>query len=644
MTRVRRRFARIGAAGLCLALFALARDARAVGVDVPVLLDHPFLRQALLEQLFREPGQRARVLDDGLGCNELVLSDPILSHGEGDLRVRMQMETRIGTPVRERCVLPIDATRDIEISLRPALDESGTVVRFRVVDSRLLARGTTVAVASSVVWDAVKKHVHPWIAGFRVDLGSALRDVRSVIPLFVGDADAERTRAIVDSTRLAAVVVLANGVQATLHAEVPPPALPAPSAPPEPELTPEEFSRFAAAVKRWDGFLTHVLKRVGAETASREDRDELLAILLDARGEMLAVLDPTQKRPADGVDPVRRLFARAWQRLAPVLRRLGPRLPGEGGLRYLGFVAAGDALAALDRAGRETGFEISADGLRRMARVVAPGSGEDPVAAPDRVDPELREVFGFGEPIELPPDDVAPPPAEPAPEQPPAAPAAPAAPQDESALPELLRAFLRVEPVPLAELSARLRQWVPSRRDADRYLPVMRELLVRAADLVLAKTPIDLELQPAFRHMVLATAWKESCWRQFVSERGVVRTIRSSVGALGVMQVSPRVWRGFYEPKALESDAAYNARAGTEILRHYFVDFAIARGEHLTGEGTDGAIRATYAAYNGGPGHLRRWRKPGTPKSLKAIDAAFWKRYRAVREGRDGEVALCFAS
>jgi hypothetical protein len=47
-------------------------------------------------------------------------------------------------------------------------------------------------------------------------------------------------------------------------------------------------------------------------------------------------------------------------------------------LRYATFLAAGDALAAFDAAGPALGIEISADGLRRLARVLAPDYAGDP--------------------------------------------------------------------------------------------------------------------------------------------------------------------------------------------------------------------------------------------------------------------------
>jgi len=115
-------------------------------------------------------------------------------------------------------------------------------------------------------------------------------------------------------------------------------------------------------------------------------------------------------------------------------------------------------------------------------------------------------------------------------------------------------------------------------------------------------------------------------------------TIRSSAGALGMMQINPRVWRGLYNLDALAGDIRYNARAGTEILHHYLVDYAVKKKEHQQPGGIDNLARATYSAYNAGPGRLSRYRKG----SGHAIDRKFWEMYRQVKAGNELAVASCF--
>ena len=108
------------------------------------------------------------------------------------------------------------------------------------------------------------------------------------------------------------------------------------------------------------------------------------------------------------------------------------------------------------------------------------------------------------------------------------------------------------------------------------------------------------------------------------------------------MQVNWRVWRGVYDVAGLRRDIAYNARAGAEILFHYLRDYAIKAGEHRQPGGVDNLPRATYAIYNGGPGHMARYRKKGESRALRKIDDAFWRKFQAVRAGGELGVAECF--
>ena len=71
-----------------------------------------------------------------------------------------------------------------------------------------------------------------------------------------------------------------------------------------------------------------------------------------------------------------------------------------------------------------------------------------------------------------------------------------------------------------------------------------------------------------------------------------------------MMQINGRVWRKVYDLDRLVDEVDYNVNAGIEILTHYMVDYAIRRGEHEQPGGDDNLIKATYAAYNGGPRRL----------------------------------------
>ncbi len=597
------------------AFLLLAADARATTVRIPAHLDLPFLRDALVRQLYTAPGPMAPVLDDGHDCARLALAAPALDADGTRLRLRTTAHARLGTVVLGRCTLPLDWSGEIEVFFEPRTEPGSPTVAFRVVDSRIRRPDGSRPAVSGALWDWIKTSVHSQLSAFQVDLARPLEDLRAFLPLVLPDLDVAQVRRLVDSVDLAGARIAPAGIVAELQFDVP--GIPATggASPEEPPPSPEQIAGFEAALRRWDGFLTFVLKHAGRDTPDRPVRRELLAILLDARSDLVEALSEQDPKS----DPVRTLFLSTWTRLSPVLRRLTGELPWEDSLRYLSFVAAGDALAALDRLGPSAGIDVSAPGLRRLARMLAPSDTADPLASDDALDPELREIFGFGDPIAPPPPD------------------------DEASTGTLLRVTWTPERRVLGpDDRARLRGWTPTPADLDEYLPLVHSVLTEAGELAAAHSKLDVRLSPLHGSLVLAAAWKESCWRQFVRHGGQAIAIRSSAGAVGILQVNPRVWRGFYDPRSLERDVSYNARAGAEILAHYLVDYAVPAEERGSGSDPDALARSTYAAYNGGPRAVRRWRNPGARADLRRIDEAFWRDYQAVKTNGFPDVATCY--
>ena len=106
--------------------------------------------------------------------------------------------------------------------------------------------------------------------------------------------------------------------------------------------------------------MTFVIKQFGNDTSAQDLRQAFFDVLMDSRYDLLEALAP----PIPAL-PIRRsnYSSRPGSGFVPVVRRSATTLPGTTALRYLSFIAAGDALAALDEIGPEIGLEISADGF-----------------------------------------------------------------------------------------------------------------------------------------------------------------------------------------------------------------------------------------------------------------------------------------
>ena len=640
---------------------AVPTPATAAVLDVPLALDYRIVQQTLTERLFPGPGEAAQVYADRQRCNHLELSEPrVDATDDGRLRLRATMSAQTGTPLLGRCwfAKPWHGLVDIRQSVEA--DPAASTLTFRVVDIALLRSEEGEALLPGFVQGWIEQYVRPRLAAVELDLSPVVAGLQELLDLALADAQADMGTSQVP-LHLAGVRADPDKLVVMLALEIPD-FLPPPEEAEEVPLTEQELARWDAAWQNWDAFATWTIK-VLALAAGPDLARALAETLLAARYDLRDALAQDQR----GHDPVRALFLQTWERLAPLVQEVQLAVPGGQALPYAAFVSAGDALATLDRVAPQLGLRLDQNTLRRMARLLSPGVDDAALQYDTAIDPALRSLLGldpeFGNEApasgvaadEMPEDDGQVTDDEAAGE---AATDDAAGDDDSGSAPDergngayeggarLLGWVLgfigeaqaaTVEPGLLRELDG----WVPERKEVDRYLATVDRLLEAVARAERERGKVPATYESLYDTLLRATAWQESCWRQYVRRDGQVETIRSPAGSVGLMQVNVHVWRGVYDPEALVANVGYNVRAGNEILVHYLVDYALRKGEHENSGEADSLARAAYAAYNGGPSHLARYRKPNTPASLKKIDNAFRAKYRAIQAEGPAAVGRC---
>ena len=369
--------------------------------------------------------------------------------------------------------------------------------------------------------------------------------------------------------------------------------------------------------RQWDSFLTNVVKKLGADLAEPR-KEQLRDLFLDSRYQLVQAVS------SGASDPVPQLFLDTWNRLAPVLKRALPELPKETAGQYSSFIAALDGAASIGGFAQGFGLlKLTPDTLRSASALLGTGAA-DPLAYTLDVDSGLRGLLGLS--AGLPTQRIS---------------------------PAVELGHLRV-PGPSRDARSwfvapafaadddfdRLNQWVPDTGQLPGYLAEVRKLLTRASSDALAKTKLAPQYQPLYRQIVFAAAWQESCWRQFVRKGEKLTPLASATGDVGLMQVNRRTWRGLYNVDGLSGDIAYNSAAGSEILLYYLSRYALRKKEDKQPGGN--LARATYSAYNGGPGQLGRYRNAKTPAVWKRVDEAFWTKFRSVSAGQELAVKSCY--
>ncbi len=603
----------------CAFLWGRPFSAPAAEVQIPLTVRFDEIRQAFVQQLYTEPDGRATLWHEG-SCRYLHLDRPEVSRHGPYLRLTSHGIARVGSEIWGMCFSPFKWQGFVEVLLDPYVT-SDWKLRFRIADSNLYDERWQKGLLTGRLWDLLERFFLPRVGELSLDLAPPQQEILSLVRVSVAPSQVARAEMVWQSVRAGQVEVQDPGVRVPLILSVPDVFTQSPLPPGQPEapLSQAELRRYQEALERWDAFLVFVIKGLGLDITDLKIREDLFELLLISRYELLPALTGPIRR-GEG-DPVRRAFVQGWEGLREIVLEAQRRALVKGKiLRYAAFIQAGDALLALDRAAPGLGIEISADGLRRLARILRPEALEDPVAYSLEVDPTLRTLFGFSPLLEVSflPDSV-----------------------PLLLGPALAYAFSK-EGKPFAALREQLDRWVPKPSELKDYYPLVDRLLRLVAEERLGEASLEAGYVPVYRSLVPATALQESCWRQFMRRGKKVTYLASQAGSIGLMQINQYVWRGFYDVGKLRWDAVYNSRAGAEILMRYLQKYGVKEGRQTGKLGN--AARATWAVYNAGPRALRRYRSPQSSPREKRVDGRFWKIYEGLSRGGKPDLLACTVS
>jgi hypothetical protein len=665
------------------ACLAASGTSLATPVRIPLHINYVLLTEALHQKLYTHDG-RAELWNGRNNCEYLYAVNPALGQRNAVVQIETDGYLNLGVPVGDRCLSPVTWSGIIAADATPYI--AGFALKLRVTDVNLYDYNHQKSTLFERGFDLIKSNFVPTLETYSYDLTPAIRELEGLAQMAVAPADEAALHLALASIRLEpAVIVGQSGLQLTLVIDVPPQAPATPITASAAPLKPEEVAAWNRALDNWDAFLVFAIKQIGATVNDAGVRDELLNILLDSRQRLVQALGQPQR--ITGPDPVRLLFLQEWTRLRQVIEKAaGQGRLGNRSLEFLSFISAGDALFALDQAAPAVGMRISADDLRRLARIMAPQVSGDPLIYSFDEDPELRRIFGLSAPLELPGTLELPAKSAPAatsgrngelrPDETgrtiTAAPSGGAPIAEEAINPSIQSAAsvtvpsvagpismlaglcsitpaaayaaefvpgAQVRAVQIQTLGRKLNAVVVNESNALPYRRAIGQLLDLAAQYQLPDDPIDSAVRGSWPILLKAVAWQESCWRQFAIEHGRVRYLESKTGDIGLMQVNKYVWRGFYSLARLQWDIVYNLSAGAEILQRYLADSSA----HIHSNNPAILARAVYAAYNGGPGAYNRWRQPDEPEALRKIDQAFWLKYRALEAGQLFDILSCAA-
>lgn len=610
-------------------------------ISFPLQVDYPFLRTLVIQSAFTDPSQTMMVTDQDNDCQQIVLSNPRFENDNNLLRIEAAVHLEGGTFVGGNCLLPVEWDGYLVAHLKPRMSPTNWRLSFDAVDSVLLDKNRRPDSLVGHLWRLFEAPVMARMSRIRIALNEPIEQIKPFLLASMPESDHPRMTAMLASLRPGAVVSESDVLKIQVLADIETGAIASEPAPAP--LTDAEIDAFVEMWETWDAFLVQAMMSLLDMPLSDEERGVLMGVLLDARYRFVQAL--SAKTPVSSGDFVREQFVDAWTQLAPVFKAHLAEKPSTNAWGYLAFFTASDALAALDKLGPSLNIEISRNGFIRLARMLSENKALT-LQYDMLVNPALRTLLGMAE-----------------------APAITAPAFDEKRLEEEgLETLPETEAVPPLSLDlmrrqvlaglcrtlepascwaatagaspsvAELKYWLAAKGDAAAHLQKVRPVIETAARENLAKNPVPEAHVKMFQDAVFAFAWQESCFRQFIMEKGKLTYIRSYTNtSVGMMQINERVWRGMYNIEHLRWDIHYNAAAGIDILNTYFRKYALPKLGGLKGKealDSDGLASSLYAMYNAGPGGFSKFVKRRAAGKATNIDKHFKEKYDWVKSGQ----------
>ncbi|MBU0944837.1 MAG: lytic transglycosylase domain-containing protein [Proteobacteria bacterium] len=590
---------------------------QAATVELPLFLRMQILQNTLEESLRLQADGKA-VLYQKDPYTFLHITRPVFFINHGKIHFKCNATAKMGfEPIG---ILPsgIEWTGTIDLTLHFYVDEQWHL-RYRITDSAIYDEDGSQAVVSNFVWHLSTQYLYPVLEDFSLDLSLPQQEIITLLRTCGFPEDAKTFEEALTTTQAGPLRIAANGIVMPLLLTLrdqprKPKVVPAAQKP----LTQEELEAFQQVFEPLDAFLVFVVKTTAADFVNYQQREQLFDLLISSRYQLLSIL--AGDIAVDAEDPLRNLFVDAWQQLKSIIESSEGQngLMQEQLLRYMTFMNAGDALLLLDVAAPQLGMRITTNGLRQLARMLQPGSPEDPLRFDWQIDPGLRDLLNF-----LPdPEEKT-------------------SPIGRLILELFIETAHAAETIPgtPAEIGRRLDRWVPTPDELADFTPLVAELLRLIALEKVKKAGLDSTFSMLYQHLVPATALMESCWRQYIIDCDKIEYLRSPSGSVGMMQINPHVWRGFYSIERLKWDTVYNIQSGAEILMHYYKDYGLKVAKQYGKP--EYAVRAAYSAYNAGPRAAQRFMKKSPSAREKKVDTRLWSYFQRIRAGGSVNLATC---
>ncbi len=349
---------------MCLGLLSCyAQLLPAQNFTLPVRLDYPLLKKALMSQLYTGENNTAKLWQDKPGCSFLTLSDLKIAGNTGQIQLLNNVQAQFGTAIGGQCMTLVKWVGILETWQQPTLSSDHKTLSLPV--TKMLAydpQGRQMNIGQ--LQNVLQSVASPKLAELKIDLQKSRGDIeRSLLP-YLPKKNRDDLGRLLNTLSFSRAEVDDTGVAMALSFEAP---VMVKDKSVSPAFSESEQKQWQLAWHHWDQWLTQTIQQASVDSQSPGLQASLTEILHDSRQAFQTAI---KEQGRNGDDPVRTFFMSSWERLAPQLQTLAKQLPEAQGLRYLTFIAATDVIYQLETLGTPLGIEISSDGLRRLGRLL----------------------------------------------------------------------------------------------------------------------------------------------------------------------------------------------------------------------------------------------------------------------------------
>src|SRR5215470_17752246 len=280
-------YRRLAVLTAALGLLITVVPARADVVQFPLTVNYDVLRAAIRAHLHDQPGGRLELWRTADGCGSFVLREATVEWAGMRVKVAGPASGEAGLSFFGLCWATVTWTGYAEVTARP---EIGADWHLHLRDPEIELYDTAHRKARGLarLFGVVKGWAEAELSTFTYDLGPPVNELLTLLKGFSAGTAATPLAVALQTMRPVGFAVEPDALKVVVALDVPAGRAIPPG--PEPALTPAQIKRWEAKLDDWDGFLSFVVTDLAGENADPAVRDDLLALLLDTRRQVVAIL------------------------------------------------------------------------------------------------------------------------------------------------------------------------------------------------------------------------------------------------------------------------------------------------------------------------------------------------------------------